>query len=123
MELSLANQYVWIGIIPRAAQLLFEKLDTPKHSRTQSSGLRTPARYSMSSPQSFNRNPVDKTWQLKATYVEVGLSFTRIAGLFFADRDTRSTTNNFEIYFSQIQRLLEIAVPLLSVKMPKAGLF
>jgi hypothetical protein len=77
----------------------------------------------MSSPQSFNRNPVDKTWQLKATYVEVGLSFTRIAGLFFADRDTRSTTNNFEIYFSQIQRLLEIAVPLLSVKMPKAGLF
>ncbi|KUL83127.1 hypothetical protein ZTR_11003 [Talaromyces verruculosus] len=60
-----------MGIIPRAAQLLFEKLDTPKHSRTQSSGLRTPARYSMSSPQIFNRNPVDKTWQLKATYVEI----------------------------------------------------
>ncbi|QGA14419.1 hypothetical protein EYB26_002072 [Talaromyces marneffei] len=60
-----------MGIIPRAAQLLFERLDGPKHSRTQSSGLRTPARYSMSSPQSFNRSPVEKTWQLKATYVEI----------------------------------------------------
>ncbi|EED13117.1 kinesin family protein [Talaromyces stipitatus ATCC 10500] len=60
-----------MGIIPRAAQLLFEKLDGPRHSRTQSSGLRTPARYSMSSPQSFNRSPAEKTWQMKATYVEI----------------------------------------------------
>lgn len=60
-----------MGIIPRAAQLLFERLDSPKHSRTQSSGLRTPARYSMSSPQSFNRPAQEKTWQMKATYVEI----------------------------------------------------
>jgi kinesin family protein 4/21/27 len=60
-----------VGIIPRAAQLLFEKLDGPKHSRTQSSGLRTPARYSMASPQNFSKSPLDKNWQMKATYVEV----------------------------------------------------
>ncbi|OKL57471.1 hypothetical protein UA08_07207 [Talaromyces atroroseus] len=60
-----------MGIIPRAAQLLFERLDAPKHSRTQSSGLRTPARYSISSPHSFNRSPLEKNWQMKATYVEI----------------------------------------------------
>ncbi|KAL1971330.1 hypothetical protein VTN77DRAFT_282 [Rasamsonia byssochlamydoides] len=60
-----------MGIIPRAAQLLFEKLEGPKHGRTQSSGLRTPARYSIASPQSLNKAPADKNWQLKATYVEI----------------------------------------------------
>jgi kinesin family protein 4/21/27 len=59
------------GIIPRAAQLLFEKLEGPKHSRTSSTGLRTPARYSISSTSSFGKQNVEKNWQLKATYVEV----------------------------------------------------
>ncbi|KAL2821473.1 hypothetical protein BJX63DRAFT_417887 [Aspergillus granulosus] len=60
-----------MGIIPRAAQLLFEKLEGPKHSRTSSTGLRTPARYSISSTSSFGKPNVEKNWQLKATYVEI----------------------------------------------------
>ncbi|KAL4771913.1 hypothetical protein BDW60DRAFT_188660 [Aspergillus nidulans var. acristatus] len=59
------------GIIPRAAQLLFEKLEGPKHSRTSSTGLRTPSRYSVSSTSSFGKSTIDKNWQLKATYVEI----------------------------------------------------
>lgn len=62
------------GVIPRAAQQLFEKLDgTPTHTRSASSGIRTPSRYSMSSTTSFGRNGTDKNWQLKATYVEVSM--------------------------------------------------
>lgn len=66
-----------LGIIPRAAQVLFDKLEGPsKHNRTGShstTGLRTPQRYSMSSAASFGKlnQEKDKTWQLKATYVEV----------------------------------------------------
>ena len=59
---------LFVGIVPRAAQLLFEILDGSRHTRTQSSGLRAPARYSMASPASLVR---DKNWQIKATYVEV----------------------------------------------------
>ncbi|KAL4965556.1 kinesin family protein [Aspergillus stella-maris] len=59
------------GIIPRAAQLLFEKLDGPKHNRNSSTGLRTPSRYSVSSTSSFGKSNVEKNWQLKATYVEI----------------------------------------------------
>ncbi|CEL03428.1 Putative Kinesin-like protein [Aspergillus calidoustus] len=60
-----------MGIIPRAAQLLFEKLEGPKHARTSSTGLRAPARYSISSTSSFGKQNVDRNWQLKATYVEI----------------------------------------------------
>lgn len=62
-----------MGVIPRAAQLLFEKLDGPqKHNRNSSTGLRTPSRYSMGSTSSFGKaNNPDKNWQLKATYVEI----------------------------------------------------
>lgn len=63
-----------MGIIPRAAQALFEKLDGPsKHTRNGSSstGLRTPQRYSMSSASSFGKLNIEKNWQLKATYVEI----------------------------------------------------
>ncbi|KAJ5636031.1 uncharacterized protein N7484_009344 [Penicillium longicatenatum] len=65
-----------MGIIPRAAQLLFDTLDGPaKHTRNGSSstgtGLRTPQRYSMSSAASFGKLNVEKNWQLKATYVEI----------------------------------------------------
>ncbi|KAL6233357.1 hypothetical protein BDW75DRAFT_192244 [Aspergillus navahoensis] len=59
------------GIIPRAAQLMFEKLEGPKHSRTSSTGLRTPSRYSVSSTSSFGKSNIDRNWQLKATYVEI----------------------------------------------------
>ncbi|KAF7181848.1 hypothetical protein CNMCM7691_001145 [Aspergillus felis] len=61
-----------MGIIPRAARLLFEKLDGPaKHNRNSSTGLRTPARYSISSTSSFGRTTAEKNWQLKASYVEI----------------------------------------------------
>jgi hypothetical protein len=60
-----------LGIIPRAAQLLFDKLDGPQHNGTQSSGLRTPARYSIASPQGMNKTPGDRNWHMAATYVEV----------------------------------------------------
>ncbi|EEP79821.1 hypothetical protein UREG_04667 [Uncinocarpus reesii 1704] len=63
-----------MGIVPRAAQILFEKLteSNASHSRTGSTGLRTPARYSMtSSIPSFGKANLDKNWQLKATYVEI----------------------------------------------------
>ncbi|KAL4868098.1 hypothetical protein BDV12DRAFT_108182 [Aspergillus spectabilis] len=60
-----------MGIIPRAAQLLFEKLEGPKHTRNSSTGLRTPARYSISSTTSFGKASIDRNWQLKATYVEI----------------------------------------------------
>lgn len=70
-----------LGIIPRAAQVLFDKLDGPsKHNRTSShstTGLRTPQRYSMTSAASFGKlnQEKEKTWQLKATYVEVRFYF------------------------------------------------
>ncbi|KAJ5424102.1 hypothetical protein N7491_009318 [Penicillium cf. griseofulvum] len=66
-----------MGIIPRAAQALFDKLEGPsKHHRNGSNtttGLRTPQRYSMSSAASFGKlnQEKEKTWQLKATYVEI----------------------------------------------------
>ncbi|KAJ5563421.1 hypothetical protein N7535_008585 [Penicillium sp. DV-2018c] len=64
-----------MGIIPRAAQALFDSLDGPsKHLRNGSTtGLRTPQRYSMSSASSFGKlnQEKEKTWQLKATYVEI----------------------------------------------------
>ena len=62
-----------LGVIPRAAQLLFDQLDGPaKHNRNSSTGLRTPSRYSTSSSSSFGKgSSFDKNWQLKATYVEV----------------------------------------------------
>ncbi|KAJ5177782.1 uncharacterized protein N7500_000481 [Penicillium coprophilum] len=66
-----------MGIIPRAAQALFDKLEGPsKHNRNGSNtttGLRTPQRYSMSSASSFGKlhQEKEKTWQLKATYVEI----------------------------------------------------
>ncbi|EFE39719.1 hypothetical protein TRV_05562 [Trichophyton verrucosum HKI 0517] len=62
-----------MGIVPRAAQMLFEKLTgSPTHNRSFSgspvTGLRTPQRYSSAS--SFGRVS-DKPWQMRATYVEI----------------------------------------------------
>ncbi|KAJ4367297.1 hypothetical protein N0V83_006878 [Neocucurbitaria cava] len=58
-----------MGIIPRAAALLFEKLEGPSN-RASGSGIRAPTRLSglhnLSGKSAANRN-----WQLKATYVEI----------------------------------------------------
>ncbi|RYP70332.1 hypothetical protein DL771_005539 [Monosporascus sp. 5C6A] len=57
-----------MGVIPRAATALFEKLDGSSRAsnRNSMSQLRSPARYSMQPPPK-----ADKNWQLKATYVEI----------------------------------------------------
>ncbi|KAI1084804.1 chromosome-associated kinesin KIF4B [Whalleya microplaca] len=58
-----------MGVIPRAAAALFEKLEGPTRNpnRSSMSQLRAPARYSVQSPTP----KADKNWQLKATYVEI----------------------------------------------------
>ena len=60
-----------MGIIPRAAATLFEKLDGPG-VRPSGSGIRAPSRVSGIGMQSFaGRSSPNKSWQLKATYVEI----------------------------------------------------
>ncbi|KAI5864011.1 kinesin-domain-containing protein [Durotheca rogersii] len=60
-----------MGVIPRAATALFEKLDGPSRplnsNRNSMSQLKVPARYSAqpAAPKG------EKSWQLKATYVEI----------------------------------------------------
>lgn len=69
-----------LGVIPRAAGALFEKLaGPPTLRRSGSSGLRTPTRFSMHSTMGLAalakaqaQANEDKNWQMKATYVEVG---------------------------------------------------
>jgi chromosome segregation ATPase len=56
-----------MGIIPRAAQTLFEKLNAA--SVRPMSGLRTPKRYSTHASAQTNHG--DSSWTLKATYVEI----------------------------------------------------
>lgn len=68
-----------MGVIPRAASALFEKLaGPPTLRRSGSSGLRTPTRYSMHSTvglaamaKAQAQASEDKNWQMKATYVEI----------------------------------------------------
>ena len=59
------------GIIPRAAEHLFEKLDGP--NKAAGSGIRAPSRLSgLSVAQAMHsKSAAAKSWQLKATYVEV----------------------------------------------------
>lgn len=61
-----------MGVIPRAATALFEKLEggRPANNRNSMSGLRTPARYSMNASTILAKS-AEKTWTLKATYVEI----------------------------------------------------
>jgi kinesin family protein 4/21/27 len=61
------------GVVPRAASALFEKLCGP----SVKSGLRSPNRYSMTNGGVLHQRSQDKNWQLKATYVEVGLMVLR----------------------------------------------
>ncbi|CAI6244130.1 unnamed protein product [Periconia digitata] len=60
-----------MGIIPRAAALLFEKLDGP--NKAAGSGIRAPSRLSgLGSAQAMHsKSSANKNWQLKATYVEI----------------------------------------------------
>ncbi|KAJ4296757.1 hypothetical protein N0V90_006805 [Kalmusia sp. IMI 367209] len=60
-----------MGIIPRAAATLFEKLDGP--NRAAGSGIRAPSRLSgLGAAQSIHsKSASNKNWQLKATYVEI----------------------------------------------------
>lgn len=68
-----------MGVIPRAAGALFEKLaGPPTLRRSGSSGLRTPTRFSMHSTMGLAalakaqaQANEDKNWQMKATYVEI----------------------------------------------------
>ncbi|KAL2116886.1 hypothetical protein VTJ04DRAFT_9054 [Mycothermus thermophilus] len=59
-----------MGVIPRAATALFEKLEGPKGNpnRNSMSQLRTPSRYS-TQPASFAKG--EKNWTLRASYVEI----------------------------------------------------
>ncbi|KAL8840659.1 MAG: hypothetical protein Q9205_001458 [Flavoplaca limonia] len=65
-----------MGVVPRAAAALFNQLagPPPPLRRHGSSGLRTPTRYSTTSPPtlaSLARANANENWQLKATYVEI----------------------------------------------------
>lgn len=61
-----------MGVIPRAATALFEKLDggKPISNRNSMSGLRTPTRYS-TNVSAMMAKSAEKNWTLKATYVEI----------------------------------------------------
>ncbi len=74
-----------LGVIPRAASALFERLaGPPTLRRSGSSGLRTPTRYSVHSTMGLAalakaqaHASEDRNWQMKATYVEVGVRSSR----------------------------------------------
>ncbi|KAK4043543.1 hypothetical protein C8A01DRAFT_32271 [Parachaetomium inaequale] len=59
-----------MGVVPRAATALFERLEGPKRNpnRSSMSQLRTPARYS-AQPASLTQ--AEKNWTLRASYVEI----------------------------------------------------
>ncbi|KAK5735478.1 hypothetical protein LTR17_008176 [Elasticomyces elasticus] len=62
-----------MGVVPRAARALFEKLNG---APTRQSGLQTPKRYSTQSNlptlgSLAKANGTEKSWELKATYVEI----------------------------------------------------
>jgi hypothetical protein len=59
------------GVVPRAANALFEKLEGPKGNpnRSSMSQLRAPSRYSTQAPPASAKG--EKAWTLKATYVEI----------------------------------------------------
>ena len=92
----------FLGVIPRAAGALFEKLaGPPALRRSGSSGLRTPTRYSMHSPvglaalaKAQAQASEDKNWQMKATYVEVGSAARDESGT--TEMFPRYTTSNYE---------------------------
>lgn len=61
-----------LGIIPRAAAVLFDKLEGGSHSsRIAGSSIRPPSRISTVGMPNLSKSSGNKNWQLKATYVEV----------------------------------------------------
>jgi Kinesin motor domain len=61
------------GVIPRAAQKLFEKLGSNasiRNNTAASSGIRAPSRYSVPNPTPLAKSG-EKDWVMKATYVEI----------------------------------------------------
>ncbi|KAI9803360.1 MAG: hypothetical protein M1833_000877 [Piccolia ochrophora] len=58
-----------MGVIPRAAGVLFDKLNGGD-ARGSASGIRAPTRYSIASPHGLSKR-ADKQWTMKATYVEI----------------------------------------------------
>lgn len=62
-----------VGIIPRAAAALFEKLAPERSKQANGTGIRMPKRYSGLPNLADGGAPKkeDKSWQLTATYVEV----------------------------------------------------
>jgi chromosome segregation ATPase len=65
-----ANAQV-MGIIPRAAALLYDKLEGSSGIRAPGSGIRVPSASRMSGIFTPKQSPANKSWQLKATYVEI----------------------------------------------------
>ena len=92
----------FLGVIPRAAMALFEKLSGPPVLlRNGSSGIRTPTRYSTNSVhtlQSLAKASSERSWQLKATYVEVHLAL--FGDLMMLIASHRYTTNSYETCWS-----------------------
>ena len=94
------------GVIPRAVDVLFQKLQGPPAlRRSDSSNLRAPTRYSMTSPHSSSQNVMtmaklasERNWQMKATYVEVGFMLFRRP---ITDTNRRSTMNNYATFYCQ----------------------
>ncbi|CAK1358207.1 unnamed protein product [Cercospora beticola] len=62
------------GIVPRAAEALFEKLNGGQ-GPVRASGLQTPKRYSTQALPTYlslqKANPATKNWELRASYVEI----------------------------------------------------
>lgn len=62
-----------LGVIPRAAAALFEKLEGARpaaNNRNSMSGLRTPTRYSVNAAMTTGKS-IERNWTMKATYVEI----------------------------------------------------
>ncbi|KAI9843521.1 MAG: hypothetical protein M1837_006275 [Sclerophora amabilis] len=58
-----------MGVIPRAANALFEKLGAiPSTATNSASGLRTPTRFSVAAVPTLNK-AAPKNWTMKATYI------------------------------------------------------
>ncbi|KAH8684789.1 putative chromosome-associated kinesin KIF4B [Tricladium varicosporioides] len=59
-----------MGVIPRAAMALFDKLEGGRPTNNRNSGIRMPSRYSMNAASMLSKSS-EKNWSLKATYVEI----------------------------------------------------
>ncbi|KAF1817071.1 kinesin family protein [Eremomyces bilateralis CBS 781.70] len=68
------NDATLMGVVPRAAAALFERLTGSSGDRNTTSGIKKPQRYSTHGLQALQNavsKSADKNWQMKATYVEI----------------------------------------------------